>query len=129
MQSELAAKLATAPPEARTILLASIREIDAQLEGLTNESAAVARLLADYEEQLVKVEVAASKAKRDLAQAEATLESFDEATVAGESTRGARDRILQCAVELRLHEFDADTVQLRHAPVPARELLPHHGIR
>jgi len=82
MQSELAAKLATAPPEARTILLASIREIDAQLEGLTNESAAVARLLADYEEQLVKVEVAASKAKRDLAQAEATLESFDEATVA-----------------------------------------------
>jgi len=81
MQSELASKLATAPPEARTILLASIREIDAQLEGLTNESAAVARLLADYEEQLVKVEVAASKAKRDLAQAEATLESLDEATV------------------------------------------------
>lgn len=82
MQSELAAKLATAPPEARTILLASIKEIDGQLEGLTNESAAVARLLADYEEQLVKVEVAASKAKRELAQAEATLESFDEATAA-----------------------------------------------
>jgi len=80
MQSELASKLATAPPEARTILLASIREIDGQLEGLTNESAAVARLLAEYEDQLVKVEVAASKAKRDLAQAEATLESFDEAT-------------------------------------------------
>ena len=82
MQSELAAKLATAPPEARTILLASIREIDGQLEGLTNEAASVARLLADYEEQLVKVEVASSKAKRDLAQAEATLESFDEATAA-----------------------------------------------
>jgi len=80
MQSELAAKLATAPPEARTILLVSIKEIDAQLEGLTNESAAVARLLADYEEQLVKAEVAASKAKRELATAEATLESFDEAT-------------------------------------------------
>lgn len=80
MQAELAAKLATAPPEARQILLASIRETDAQLDGLTNESAAVARLLADYEEQLVKVEVAAAKAKRDLAQHEATLESFDEAT-------------------------------------------------
>ena len=82
MQAELAAKLATAPPEARQILLASIRETDAQLEGLTNESAAVARLLADYEDQLVKVEVASAKAKRDLAEHEATLEAFDEATAA-----------------------------------------------
>ena len=82
MQAELAAKLATAPPEARQILLASIRETDAQLEGLTNESAAVARLLADYEDQLVRVDVAAAKAKRDLAEHEATLEAFDEATAA-----------------------------------------------
>ena len=82
MQAELAAKLATAPPEARQILLASIRETDAQLEGLTNESAAVARLLADYEDQLVRVDVAAAKAKRDLAEHEATLGAFDEATAA-----------------------------------------------
>ena len=82
MQAELAAKLATAPPEARQILLASIRETDAHLEGLTNESAAVARLLADYEDQLVQVDVAAAKAKRDLAEHEATLEAFDEATAA-----------------------------------------------
>jgi len=82
MQSELASKLATSPPEARQVLLASIRELDAQLEGLTNESAAVARVLADYEEQLARIEVAAAKARRDLAEHEATLLSFDERTAA-----------------------------------------------
>jgi len=80
LQAELASKLATSPPEARQILLASIREVDAQLEGLTNESAGVARLLAEYEEQLAKIEVASARAKRDLAQHEAMLEAFDEAT-------------------------------------------------
>lgn len=82
MQAELASKLATSPPEARQILLASIREVDAQIEGLTDESAAVARLLADYEEQLVTVDVASAKAKRQLVEHEATLEAFDEATAA-----------------------------------------------
>ena len=82
MQAELASKLATSPPEARQILLASIREVDAQIEGLGNESAAVARLLADYEEQLVRIDVASAKAKRQLAEHEATLEAFDEATAA-----------------------------------------------
>ena len=33
--------------------------------------------------------------------------------------RGARDRVLQRAVDLRLHELDADAVQLRHAALAA----------
>ena len=61
---------------------AAIREVDAQIEGLGNESAAVARLLADYEEQLVRIDVASAKAKRQLAEHEATLDAFDEATAA-----------------------------------------------
>jgi outer membrane murein-binding lipoprotein Lpp len=80
MQSELAGKLATAPSEARPILLASIREVDAQLEGLTNESAAIARLLADYDEEGTRLEIAAAKARRELAEHEATLDGFAEAT-------------------------------------------------
>ena len=43
--------------------------------------------------------------------------------------RGARHRVLQRAVELRLHELDADAVQLRHAPLAALELLPDDGVR
>jgi len=78
MQAELATKLATAPPEARTILLASIREIDAQIEGLTNEAAQIGRMMAEYQEQLVRVDVATARARRDLAEHEATLASFDE---------------------------------------------------
>ena len=38
--------------------------------------------------------------------------------------RGARDRVLRGAVELRLHELDADAVQRRHAALAAVELLP-----
>ncbi len=80
MQAELAAKLATAPGEARPILLASIREVDAQLEGLTNESAAIARVLADYDEAKVRLEVASAKARRAIAEHEATLDDFAAAT-------------------------------------------------
>ena len=43
--------------------------------------------------------------------------------------RSARDRVLQRAVELRLHVLDADAVQLRHAPLAAVELLPDDGRR
>ena len=45
-----------------------------------------------------------------------------------EEPRSARDRVLQRALELRLHELDADAVQLRHAALAALELLPHHGV-
>ena len=38
--------------------------------------------------------------------------------------RGARDRVLRGALDLRLHELDADAVQRRHAPLAAVELLP-----
>ena len=38
--------------------------------------------------------------------------------------RGARHRVLRRAVDLRLHELDADAVQRRHAPLAAVELLP-----
>ena len=48
---------------------------------------------------------------------------------AGGPARSARDRVLQRALQLRFHELDADAVQFGHAPLAARELLPHHGLR
>ena len=46
-----------------------------------------------------------------------------------EGPRGARDRVLRRAVDLRFHELDADAVQLRHAALAAVLLLPDHGGR
>ena len=43
--------------------------------------------------------------------------------------RGARDRVLQRAVDVRLHVVDADAVQLGHAPLAALVLLPDDGRR
>ncbi len=43
--------------------------------------------------------------------------------------RGARDRVLRPALELRLHELDADAVQFGHAALAAIVLLPDHGVR
>ena len=43
--------------------------------------------------------------------------------------RGARDRVLRGAVELRLHELDADPVQRRHPALAALELLPDDRLR
>ena len=42
--------------------------------------------------------------------------------------RGARDRVLQRALDVRLHELDADAVQLGHAPLAAVVVLPHDGV-
>jgi ribonucleoside-diphosphate reductase alpha chain len=42
------------------------------------------------------------------------------------SARRARSSSTTCS-RVRLHELDADPVQLRHAPLAARELLSHHG--
>ena len=41
--------------------------------------------------------------------------------------RSARDRVLQRAVDVRLHELDADAVQLGHAPLAAVVVLPDDG--
>src|SRR3546814_5266718 len=41
--------------------------------------------------------------------------------------RSTRDRVLHAAVELRLHEQNADAVQLRHAASAAAELLSDAG--
>ena len=43
--------------------------------------------------------------------------------------RGARDRVLPPALHVRLHELDADPVQLGHAAFAAVLLLPDHGVR
>nr|GFD57212.1 hypothetical protein [Tanacetum cinerariifolium] len=43
--------------------------------------------------------------------------------------RSARDRVLQPAVELRLHELDPDPVQLGHPPLAAVLVLPDHRRR
>ena len=42
--------------------------------------------------------------------------------------RGARDRVLQRALDVRLHELDAHAVQRRHAPLAAVVVLPHDGV-
>ena len=42
--------------------------------------------------------------------------------------RSARDRVLQRAVDVRLHELDAHALQLGHAPLAAVVVLPHHGV-
>ena len=44
-------------------------------------------------------------------------------------SRSARDRVLQRAVDLRLHELDADAVQLGHASLAALVVLPDDGGR
>ena len=43
--------------------------------------------------------------------------------------RSPRHRVLQRALHLRLHVEHADLVQLRHPPLAALQLLPHHGGR
>ena len=43
--------------------------------------------------------------------------------------RGARDRVLQRAVDVRLHELDADPVQFGHASLAALVVLPDDGGR
>ena len=43
--------------------------------------------------------------------------------------RGARDRVLRGALDVRLHELDADALQRRHAPLAAVELLPDDRLR
>jgi hypothetical protein len=43
--------------------------------------------------------------------------------------RGARHRVLRAAVDLRLHELDADAVQRRHAALAAVVVLPDHRVR
>src|SRR5207302_7306995 len=43
--------------------------------------------------------------------------------------RSALDRVLQRAVDIRLHELDADAVQLRYASLTIVVVLSDHGLR
>src|SRR5207245_7596772 len=53
----------------------------------------------------------------------------DGARAEGEEPRRARHRVLRRALELRLHELDADALQLGDAALAALELLSDHRIR